>query len=291
MWRRKASVRALQIGHAIGHETHPALDLSLRDWTNRVRELITHRTGRNDPDELETLVASSHCADLYLAIACDLGLANAWERFLELYEAQLADRAASLTIGLPKRERFVADFIAELFRATGQHDTPNDTTLGRYDGSASLMTFLLVLLYDKVLRARKRLESVHISDADRAVDKMRGSDHGNSIATSLASAWVRLSATGQFVLALRYEDELQPRRIADIVRRSEMQVRHTLRESLEQLRAHAMDSLQDSVPRQVWLDFQLWFEHEIDALTQSGRPKPADPQDLAKIRAQLETNA
>lgn len=289
MWRRKTKAHTLHLGYAAGREMHPEIELPLEAWTHRVRELMQKRTGRSDPSEIDTLLASTHCADLYLAIACDLSLSDAWERFLHLYEATLADKAATLSIGLPKRERFVADFLSEIFKSEESEDSFHRTRIGSYDGSASLLTWLLVLLHDKAMRARDRLQSVHVDDTEYVVNQLRQTDHGARLIEKITVAWHSLDSTQQLVLALNFRDGVSPRSMAEILGRSEMQLRSTLRTSLEDLRLTSLEGLEASLPRQIWLDFQLWFEHEIDTLTKNARPQAADPSKLAAARRQLET--
>ncbi|MCA8968297.1 MAG: sigma-70 family RNA polymerase sigma factor [Planctomycetes bacterium] len=277
MWRSRAIPRALQLAYEDARENHPRIDVKFSDWHDRVRLLLTRRAGREDSALFEALVAATYTSDLYLAIGCDLGHADAWTRLLELYESQLADRAASLTVGLPKRERFVADFLAAIFRET-KNDGPFATRIGTYDGSASLRTWLLVELHDKALRARQRLESVHHSGTREAVRRNQSTDSGALIATAMREAWDAVPNDIRLVLALHVGDRLQASTIASITRQSISRVRNKLQFGLESIRGHVQQHLEGHIPPQFFVDIQMWFEHALDALLRSARPRP--PQHL-----------
>lgn len=269
MWGRSTRARTLAMGFAAGRLSYPEIEVPIEAWRQTVLGHINARTGRSDPHETEALLAATHSADLYLAIACDLGLPNVWERFLERYEALLESEAEGLTVGLPKRDRFVADFLAELFKGRAARGADEQRTrLGDYDGSASLGTWLRVLLLDKALRTRDRLQSVQVDESVRAVAQLKQTEHGTRIAGAIASTWHSLDATQQLAIALHYRESPLPLpALARVLRRSEAQARNALRESLEHIRNHAPENLEGSLPRPLWLDFQLWFEHELQKLT------------------------
>ncbi len=272
MRRSRAHPRALQAAYDHARDLHPQVEVKFTEWRDRVRLLVTRRSGQADAQVVEAVIAASHVSDLYLAIACDLGHDDAWTRLLGLYESQIADHAASLTIGLPKRDRFVADFLADLFRSAGV-EPPMQTRLGLYDGSASLRTWLLVELNDKVLRARERLLSVQRSGTQSVVRRAVEPEEGTAVRRVLTAAWQALDPETRLALGMHLDDGLAPAKIASILRQATSKTRQRLHEGLEALRQHSQEALADQLTAQAFVDVQRWFERALNDLLQSGRPK------------------
>jgi DNA-directed RNA polymerase specialized sigma24 family protein len=151
--------RALAVHHAQGRARHPSIDLPLATFTEAAGELSRRRLVRQGIAPTSALLVAAveraAGADLYLAVACDGGVAGAWERFLHLYGPRLVALASARGLAPADADEVGHDVLHDL--SAPAPAAPARTLLGTYDGAGSLFGWLATILVRRLWqRARRR---------------------------------------------------------------------------------------------------------------------------------------
>jgi len=184
-------------------------------------------------------------ADVYLAVACEEGAPGAWETFTQRFMPRI--RALATRRGADETE---ADDLSQQLPAEMAAAPPGGgakTRLGRYDGSASLFTWLAVICLRR-LADRRRAAAARPVPAGHLLDSpapARGSDPSRRASETeqtarfravLASAWEGLTSQERLVLLWKHRDGLPQTQIADLLGVGPPRVSRLVNRGVEKLR-------------------------------------------------------
>jgi RNA polymerase sigma factor (sigma-70 family) len=247
-----------------GRQAYGGLPLDFDAFTPRALECVRRRMARAGlaltPDRVGEALSSSHVADLFLAIACDEGVAGAWEVFADRFGPRL--RELALRGGAARGE--AGDIAREL---PGELCTPpptgnTRTHLGTYDGTGSLLGWLKVIVLRRVVDRRRAhapasLDDHPEDDPARSAELPDASSSGanpSSLAadreargrykSALVVAWHALTPQESVALLAKYRDGLAQReithllgvgdsRVSRILDRATTKIREALRQCME----------------------------------------------------------
>jgi RNA polymerase sigma-70 factor (ECF subfamily) len=270
----------------------------LRD---RIRALDAHGAVHG---RLAEALERAAVADLFLAIACDQGIAGAWEVFSREFLPQL--EALALRHGLSRaRAREIAeDLLGKL--ATPSARPTTRTRFGTYQGRASLHSWLATLVLRRIAdEFRKPLAPILESDLEgrespgeglaglRASwpSSSRGQDDpsqlvinrevGLRLEESLREAWKDLTAKESQALLYKYRGGLSQREIARSLGLGESRVSRILQQGVEKIRRVIHRRFQAESP-ELWSDGESLWTSLRDAVAECLRIVSAEPRHQAQ---------
>ncbi|MEK6323898.1 MAG: sigma-70 family RNA polymerase sigma factor [Acidobacteriota bacterium] len=230
---------------------HGDLDLEPEQYTSHVLSVARKHLGSSVSHATAfAFINTLHTNDLYLSVACAKPSDVAWERFIVLYRAFI-EKAASTVASTDDAAHAIAD------RITGHIFLPNGSgrsRIGSYEGRSSLATWLSAVINNAAIKEQNRcnrleqLEGSHdVVDyaLPRTVDAaLRARTYASLVLDSLAVAGESLSEQERFILALRYEDDLQGYEIAAILGIHPSTVTRRLQRVYDKLRAKTISNLE-----------------------------------------------
>jgi RNA polymerase sigma-70 factor, ECF subfamily len=219
--------RAFEEGRA---EVGP-LPLPFETFAQRVVELGRRRLRvyrlPETPDRIAEYLSKAACADLFLASACEEGMAGAWVLF--------TDRFVPRLFGIARRcgaSRSEAEEIARSVPGDVASPPPNAgarTRIGTYDGTGSLFAWLAVQVARQVAALRRARHPIPLGEgpespaeelpdpsperADPAVIAL-DEETAELVSEAVRSAWTELEARESRALVLRFRDGLPLKEIA-----------------------------------------------------------------------------
>ncbi len=290
----------LRGGHEEGSAEYGPLPLSLERFASQALDLTRLRLRASDldpsPDRLAAALARAAKGDLFLAIACEEGIAGAWETFSERYVPRFRALARSCGASFAEADEIARDLPGDLVARPGEGGAR--TRLGTYDGTGKLFTWLSVMVARRVadrFRARRSTSkragtggepwvadlpdrsSVAIDPALLAIDV----ETASQLREALRRAWTELDARGAAALLLKFRDGLPQKEIAVRLGLSDSQVSRILAASLGGIRAAIQGKFLEDFPDR-WRDGESFWQALREAVAthlQESAP-PSEPHSV-----------
>lgn len=186
-------------------------------------------------------------AEVYLAIACESGVEQAWRLLTTSYRIRLVGLASRRGLRRAGAEEIVDDVLSGL--AVCPDGGGGSSLLTNYLGIGSLFGWLATMLIRrsadlqrKSARERAGRERSH----ELASRPMPGPDwracaeeSGDELTAALASAWSRLTTNEKLVLALTFSDGVPQRATARILGVGEPRVSRLVSQALRKIKSQA----------------------------------------------------
>ena len=219
-----------------------------RHVTGRIRDRLLRAGAPDDDERVGALLARVNGADLYLAVACDHRLEEAWR----VFGARLVPRLRGLLLKkrVPKHEidDVLASLPGELVAAPpGSNCT---TRIGTYDGLGSLFYWLVTFVFRRLgerARVVRRVASLESLIKERTAATTTDSDDPAHLASvrelcqrlseAVTAAWERLSPRHVLVLRFKFLSSRTQKEAARVLGISEAMVSTLLHQGLERTRA------------------------------------------------------
>ncbi|HVS09119.1 MAG TPA: sigma-70 family RNA polymerase sigma factor [Planctomycetota bacterium] len=250
--------------------------LTFQEFRSRATELARRRLRAcGAPDfgpRLAEVLAQTRGADLYLAIACDAGVAGAWECFTARYGSRLRGLARHFGLSTGDAETLARDLPGDLVSPPPSRTAR--TIIGTYDGSGTLFDWIATIVARRVtdrMRARARApENLGAEDASRA--KGAGAIHDGpdpallvldaevvlQLEEGLREAWEGLTPREELSLLLCFGEGLSQRALVPLFGLSESAVSRTIKGAIEKLKAAVLPRFLAASP-EGWRDREgLW---------------------------------
>jgi len=234
-------------GFEEGRVAHGPLALPFEVFARRAEDLAARRlraAGADpSPEETAALLSRAALADLFLASACEEGVAGAWERFVGAFERMIVALAVRRGASKAEAGELAREIPGELFAPPAGGGSR--TRLGTFDGAGSLAAWLGVIVQRRLADRRRsadRTEPVPVADApdpgspdpaDLAVD----AETGRLLEEAFREAWADLTARETLVLLFRYRDGLPQTEIARVLGVGEPRVSRMLSVAAGKIRA------------------------------------------------------
>jgi RNA polymerase sigma-70 factor len=204
-------------------------------------------------------------ADVYLAIACDLGTAGAWEAL----EREFAPRLRGLLRKRGATEGEAAEMLGDLpgYLCEPPPDGRARTRIGTYDGSGALFSWLAVIALRTVNQRRQSPAAARKEDGSvSGVPTLRAMPPGGAIAeetarrfqAALAGAWAALTPRERLAVLLRYRDGLSGREIARLMGVGEPRVSRLIEAGLTRLQEGIRRQMPETPPGTSSPDSAVW---------------------------------
>jgi RNA polymerase sigma-70 factor (ECF subfamily) len=202
-------------------EYHTPLNLPLPVFMARVCELASQYQCPLEHGALKAFLKRIHTNDLYLAIACSHGSADAWFRFVSLYTCTIYSQAFYVSRNRDDAVETTSAVIENILTpsADGRH------RLRSFEGRSSLATWLRVVVRNALETARRaRLNAVELSSVFDIADEsgvakveswVLSGRYYDAASAALSQACDALPPRFRRVLLMRYEQGLA---LADIAR-------------------------------------------------------------------------
>jgi RNA polymerase sigma factor (sigma-70 family) len=242
--------RILRRAYAEGVERYGPLPLPFEAFASAVLERTARRLARSQisPTPRRTAEALERAAgrDLYLAIAADQGLGEAWAAFTAAFLPRLKGLAQSSGASEAEAEEAAHELPGHLASPPPGGETR--TRIGRYEGGGSLFAWLAVILERRLIdRARERKATPLPLDessgcepaasaqgpADLAVD----GETRRLVSEALGVAWQRLRPGEALALLYKYRDGLTQREIARLLGLGEPRVSQLVAQAVGRIRS------------------------------------------------------
>ncbi len=237
----------LRHAYDAGVAEHGPLALTYETFARRVLALTERRLSRGGrvpaAGDVAAALEKAALADVYLAVACDERVPEAWERFARRFEPLLVAMALRRGASRAAAEQIARDLPGQLF--TPPEDGSARTRLGTFDGSGSLSGWLAVIVARRVvdvLRAGARAQETLDPDtaarsAEDPVAAAIGSEAARRFGEAVDEAWRSLTPRESLALLLLHRDGLSQSQIARTMDVGEPRVSRIVAAATEKLRA------------------------------------------------------
>ncbi|MHC4407986.1 MAG: sigma-70 family RNA polymerase sigma factor [Planctomycetota bacterium] len=245
----------LQVAHERGRASHPGVELALKDYSERLWAAVH---ARSNGCGLVALIEETPASDFYLAVACELDVAGAWDRLVELYAAPARSMALRWGASPADADEVASGLPGELLQppAHGRHATQ----LGGYEGAGSLLAWIGRIVERRLAdRARRRRPDatdhldVNPAPASGPPDSIVHAETGDRVADAFRSALEELSPRDFKLLVLRFRDGLPQKEIAEGQGVSEARISYLMKRVLARVRHSVLTAVPDETSA-YWLD-------------------------------------
>ena len=201
-------------------------------------------------------------ADVYLAIACDVGAPGAWETFEREYLPRLRGLMRHRGGGDAEIDPLLADLPGTLCQPPA--DGRARTRLGTYDGSASLFSWLAVVALRRLHHARREADPQVDSASEVAARRtppshaVVGTEMAQRFQHSFAAAWTALTPRERLAVLLHYRDGLSGGEIARTLGVGEPRVSRLLKSGLARLGREVHSRMPETPPGTSTPDQAIW---------------------------------
>jgi RNA polymerase sigma-70 factor, ECF subfamily len=173
------------------------------------------------PVTVSCFLSNLHTKDLYLTFACAQQHENAWQQFDQHYRAYLLEVAKHECPNLDAAMELVNNLMTDLYFS----DRSNRPRIASYEGRSSLAAWLRVVVVHRAINEYERkwnsvesLEDIPDIEDQKSLEAICASVRGNTyrpmILASFKGATKSLTRHEQYLLLMRYEQELQAKEIA-----------------------------------------------------------------------------
>ncbi|MHC4847979.1 MAG: sigma-70 family RNA polymerase sigma factor [Planctomycetota bacterium] len=245
----------LQAAHERGRASHPGVELALEDYSERLRSAVH---ARSNGCGLVALIEETPAADFYLAAACELDVAGAWDRLVELYAAPARSMALRWGASPADADEIASGLPGELLQppAHGRHATQ----LGGYEGAGSLLAWIGRIVDRRLVdrSRRRRPDTTDHLDVNPALasgpsDSVVHAETGDRVADAFRGALEELSPRDFNLLVLRFRDGLPQKEIAKDQGVSEARISYLMKRVLTRVRHSVLTAVPDETSA-YWLD-------------------------------------
>lgn len=239
--------RALSRGIA----QHGDLVVDLEVFAAHIKSIIHKRLGAS-PETGATIrfVAALHAEDLYLAAGCNVNSVQAWNRLAALHNTHISNVAHSVCSTHQEARDLASEILAHLFF----HDRNGHRRIASYDGLCALKTWLATIVRHQAINHRelKSAEGVSLDSLRRTPSATAAREletvllsarYGDVLRDSFKAAAEQLTQRERLVLILRFEDEIPPGRIAQMMGVHPAQITRALKRAELKLSATALTRL------------------------------------------------
>ncbi len=203
--------------------------------------------------------------DVFLAIACAQGVAGAWENFGREYSPRLRGLLRKHRADDAEADDLVSDLSGYLCQPA--RDVEGTTRIGAYDGSASLFSWLAVIVLRNARHRRSRLAAA--PESGTAIDDVstrRGGPAHSTIShemarrfqAAIAAAWESLTPRERLAVLFKHRDGLRGCDIARLLGVGEPRVTRLLEAGLGRLRDAVRRQIPDTPPGTSTPDQAAW---------------------------------
>jgi len=241
----------LVAAYAAGKAAHPGISMESERFAKRIVG-----SAPEGPSGVADRLAALRTEDFFLASACELGCAGAWERLWEQYLPRM--RAMALRWGAAESEaEEVARDLPGALMARPEHGRVA-TQLGTYTGSGSLLAWLGTVV-DRELSRRRHARAPSLADElDFHIapdglpppDAVVHSETGERVSAALESALLDLSAREFLLVVAKFRDGLSQRDIARQLDISEQRVSVLMTRALDRVREAVRRDVPDETAAQ-----------------------------------------
>ena len=223
-------------------------------------------------ESAEYYLESLRAEDLALAIACRVGVAAAWETFVEKYRPILYASARAICREEIAARELADSMWAELYGVDAK-GVQRRSLLDYFHGRSSMATWLRAILAQRhvdSIRGARRFEPLDNQDAGVSSGPIEPAEPGHLrmmqlFATALVAAIAALKSKDRIRLAYCYREELTLREIARAIGEHESTVSRNLERTRRELRKSVERELRRT-HRMSTEQVQFCFEHaESDA--------------------------
>jgi RNA polymerase sigma factor (sigma-70 family) len=246
----------LRRGYEAGVRTYGPLPLSFEAYARHVLEHVRSRLKRcgASADRQSDALAAAHGADLFLSIACETDVPDAWRVLVERVLVTLGPVAGRRGASPAEAHELLAELPGELCAPPPSGGAR--TRIGTYDGSGSLFAWLAVIIARRVAdahraggsRSRPPVLSLDARGGDAGAAEV-ASDRSappegrvleqeavRNLRSALREVWDRLTDREALALLWKHRDGLSQRDIARILDVGEPRVSRILDGAVAKLR-------------------------------------------------------
>jgi RNA polymerase sigma-70 factor len=233
---------------------HGKLDLEYEDYVSCLLPIITKYLG-DQPQEnlLIRFLSELHINDLYLTIACAQKKEAAWQQFDALYHDHIYEMARFECSNLDAALELSNNLLSDLYFS----DRSNRPRIASYEGQSTLARWLRIVVAHRAINERARkgnhLESLDgLSDmADEKVhvlieSSIQANIYRPMILETFRGVSQRLSQREQYILLMRYEEEVQVKEIARVLGVHSSSITRQLQRIQEKMRLEVITILAES---------------------------------------------
>jgi RNA polymerase sigma factor (sigma-70 family) len=205
-------------------------------------------------ERLAPPLAQTALADLFLSLACDRGVAGAWEQLLKTHRQPLVSIA--LRRGAPSGnvDELVDGVVADL--SLPAESKGSRTRLGRYQGTGSLLAWLTAILLRRLgqtFHAARRASELTSGSAVSMVDpdphrQAVNAESTRQIEKAFSAAWLVLSRHEALAVVCKYREGMEQKTIARILNVGEPRVSRIVASAVSKLREAVTRSFRDLPP-------------------------------------------
>jgi len=249
----------IRLAYEAGRAAHAGVRLSLEEFAGGWTRMEASRRARGHRE-------AGPAADAFLAIACDLDAAGAWETLEREYEERL--RRFLRSRGASDAE--ARDLVSELpgYLREPASDRRVRTRLGTYDASGSLFSWLAVIAIRSLAgRQREARRGGPDGGTPTNLPTLRGAPASGLLSeeasrrfhAALKEAWGTLTPRERLAVLLRYREGLPGREIARLMDVGEPRVSRLLEAGLHRLRDAVRSRMPETPPGTTTPDAQVWM--------------------------------
>jgi DNA-directed RNA polymerase specialized sigma24 family protein len=284
--------------HDAGRAVHPGLELPFEVFAARVRtnaalRMAREAGGAGGAASEEAAIARLVGADLYLAVACDVRIPGAWERFHALYRPRLFALALAQRLPSASAADAVDDLLQDL--ALPAPHGAAATLLGTYQGAGSLFGWLAAILVRRLARRAGRgtatvsLDQALESQTEERTPACAGGDPVAAVLDgearvrfdrALEDAWARCTRNERLALLGAHRHGLLHREIARLLGVGRPRVTRLLAAGVARLKEAVIGALgRDAAGADTWHALRASVENhlaEVAPLEGGAPPTRAD---------------
>jgi RNA polymerase sigma-70 factor len=230
---------------------HGKLDLDYDGYVNGLLPIITKYLG-DHPQELLIIkfLSELHTNDLYLTIACAQKSDTAWQRFDTFYRGHIYEMTKYECSNLDAALELANNLLSDLYFS----DRSKRPRIASYEGQSTLARWLRIVIAHRAINERERkgncLERLDalpdIPDENVPVSMesaIQAHTYRPMILDTFRGASQRLSPREQYLLLMRYEEEVQVNEIAKILGLHSSSVTRQLQRTQEKMRVEVITIL------------------------------------------------
>jgi len=197
--------------------------------------------------DVEAVLATVSVSDLYLALACELRRAGAWESFARRYEQGLKAVALRCGASATLAEELVQELPGVLIHppASGRAAA----LIGTFDASGTLFSWLATILQRRLIDRRRqerpRPPAAIESDGTDPPMAVVDAETGRRLREALKDAYLDLSTRESHLLVWKFLDSLPQHEMARRLDVSEARVSQLLKRTTEKVRIRVLDRIRD----------------------------------------------
>jgi RNA polymerase sigma-70 factor len=234
----------LQQAYAKAYAYHSDLELDAELFRNQVLAIIAkHRPAESTNSAPVNMLMRLHTDDLYLTLACAQAGEEAWERLDSLYRGDIKRLAYGLCGNRHQAAEMAQDTLTHLFLT----DKAGKKRIASYQGLSSLANWLAIIIQHRAIEVWKspfhHFEPIDMFfdvpdevGTQRIENATRSKQYSQMANDSLRKACRVLNERDRWFLTLRYEKELQVKKVAELAKLDPTTIAYHIQRAQEKLR-------------------------------------------------------